>query len=217
MGVDMIRIAHRGSCVKYQENSLSGFEYAVASGIEWIEIDIQNTRDNQFVLLHENPLKTLLPSCRRIDSCRPKVTAELTLLNDILRIHGDHTIFFDIKFKCDESSLREFLGICYENRFCKDYIFGISLPGYGKTIKQIQPDAQTALTRSIPSCIALLSPKKINCCDYILFSRLFCYKFLFRLARRLGKMPIVTTPHTRAVDYSVLAKRMNAFGYYVNI
>lgn len=49
-------IAHRGLSREYPENTLPGFEAAVASGADMIELDITLTADGQFMVIHDDTL-----------------------------------------------------------------------------------------------------------------------------------------------------------------
>ncbi|UTR06824.1 glycerophosphodiester phosphodiesterase [Alkalihalobacillus sp. LMS6] len=44
---------HRGAMGIYPENTLPSFQEALANGVEGIELDVQLTKDNQFVVLHD--------------------------------------------------------------------------------------------------------------------------------------------------------------------
>lgn len=50
-------IAHRASAVKAPENTLSALDYAILSGAHMAEIDIQQTKDGELVLMHDSNLK----------------------------------------------------------------------------------------------------------------------------------------------------------------
>ena len=49
--------AHRGASVKYPENTLSAFVGAKKLGADWIELDVQQTKDKQIVVSHDTNLK----------------------------------------------------------------------------------------------------------------------------------------------------------------
>ncbi len=49
--------AHRGGALMAPENTMSAMEYAVASMSDYAEIDVQETKDDILVLLHDNNLK----------------------------------------------------------------------------------------------------------------------------------------------------------------
>ena len=49
--------AHRGASALYPENTMPAFEGAVELGADWIELDVQQTRDGELVVLHDANLK----------------------------------------------------------------------------------------------------------------------------------------------------------------
>ena len=49
-------IAHRGSSLEAPENTLRAFEFALASGVDGLEIDVQLTGDGEPVVLHDETL-----------------------------------------------------------------------------------------------------------------------------------------------------------------
>jgi len=48
--------AHRGASVKYPENTMSAFKGAKELGADWIELDVQQTKDKQIVVSHDTNL-----------------------------------------------------------------------------------------------------------------------------------------------------------------
>lgn len=48
--------AHRGASVKYPENTMSAFKGAKELGADWIELDVQQTKDRQIVVSHDTNL-----------------------------------------------------------------------------------------------------------------------------------------------------------------
>ena len=50
-------IAHRGASMYAPENSESSLKLASSMGVEWIETDVQITRDNQLVIFHDEKLE----------------------------------------------------------------------------------------------------------------------------------------------------------------
>ncbi|MBD5137480.1 MAG: glycerophosphodiester phosphodiesterase [Lachnospiraceae bacterium] len=49
--------AHRGASAKYPENSMSAFEGAVELGADWIELDVQQTKDGEIIVMHDSNFK----------------------------------------------------------------------------------------------------------------------------------------------------------------
>ena len=50
-------IAHRASAVNAPENTLSALDYAILSGAHMAEIDVQQTKDGELILMHDSNLK----------------------------------------------------------------------------------------------------------------------------------------------------------------
>ena len=49
--------AHRGASVKYPENTMAAFVGAKNLGADWIELDVQQTKDKKIVVSHDTNLK----------------------------------------------------------------------------------------------------------------------------------------------------------------
>src|SRR5205823_7284106 len=46
-------VGHRGAMGHRPENTLASFEYAVAHGADWIELDVHLTRDGALAVIHD--------------------------------------------------------------------------------------------------------------------------------------------------------------------
>jgi glycerophosphoryl diester phosphodiesterase len=75
---EVIVVAHRGAAGAAPENTLASIRRAIEDGADWVEIDVQETRDGQVVVIHDsdfmklsgNPLKVWdgdLAEIRQID------------------------------------------------------------------------------------------------------------------------------------------------------
>lgn len=49
--------AHRGACAFFPENTMAAFSGALDLGADWIELDVQQSRDGQLVVAHDANLK----------------------------------------------------------------------------------------------------------------------------------------------------------------
>jgi glycerophosphoryl diester phosphodiesterase len=57
---DRVQImAHRGASDVAPENTLAAIQAAVAAGADWVEIDVQETRDGEVVVIHDSDLMKL--------------------------------------------------------------------------------------------------------------------------------------------------------------
>lgn len=61
MNIEYVRTmevtAHRGASVSYPENTMRAFEGAKELGADWIELDVQQTKDRQLIVLHDTNFK----------------------------------------------------------------------------------------------------------------------------------------------------------------
>ncbi|MFB8353755.1 glycerophosphodiester phosphodiesterase [Streptomyces niveus] len=56
-GADPLVIAHRGASAYAPENTLAAVDKAEDLGIDWVENDVQRTKDGELVVLHDTDLK----------------------------------------------------------------------------------------------------------------------------------------------------------------
>lgn len=56
---DLEVTAHRGASIDYPENTMSAFIGAKKQGADWIELDVQETKDQKIVVVHDSNLKRI--------------------------------------------------------------------------------------------------------------------------------------------------------------
>ena len=71
-------IAHRGFSSRYIENTLSSVRAALKLGVDFVEIDVQETRDGELIVFHDYQLKRICGVRGRV---RHKTLAEMQRLN----------------------------------------------------------------------------------------------------------------------------------------
>jgi len=59
-------IAHRGASAQAPENTLAAMELAIEQGADWVEIDVQETRQGEVVVIHDSDLKKIGGSGLRV-------------------------------------------------------------------------------------------------------------------------------------------------------
>jgi len=82
-------VAHRGYPTRYPENTLIGYRAAITAGTQWIETDIQLTRDRSVMLYHDATLKRI--------SGLPGSILDLTRA-EVESIQAGHTTVFGDRF-----------------------------------------------------------------------------------------------------------------------
>jgi glycerophosphoryl diester phosphodiesterase len=71
-------IAHRGFSSRYPENTLASVEAALQLGVDFVEIDVQETRDGELIVFHDYRLNRICGVRGRV---RHKTLAEIQQLN----------------------------------------------------------------------------------------------------------------------------------------
>lgn len=61
-------VGHRGVAGQYPENTLVSIQAAIDMGLEWIEVDIQPTQDQQLVVCHDHTIDRCSNGHGRVDS-----------------------------------------------------------------------------------------------------------------------------------------------------
>lgn len=63
----MIIVGHRGVAGRYPENTKSSIEAAINLGLDWVEVDVQPTKDDQLVICHDHTINRCSDGSGRID------------------------------------------------------------------------------------------------------------------------------------------------------
>jgi glycerophosphoryl diester phosphodiesterase len=71
-------IAHRGYSGRYPENTLAAIRAALDLGVDFVEIDVQETCDGELIVFHDYRLRRI---CRVRGKVRDKTLAEIKRLN----------------------------------------------------------------------------------------------------------------------------------------
>ncbi len=95
-------IAHRGFSARYPENTLPAIRAALDLGVDFVEIDVHETRDGEIVVFHDYRLNRL---CGVRGRLRAKSLAELkklnpdipTLAETLLACRGKSRLLIEIK------------------------------------------------------------------------------------------------------------------------
>ncbi len=106
-------VGHRGAKGLAVENTLPGFKLAKKLGVDIIELDVQITKDKQFVVCHDDRLWRVNGSLERISDLtyqelRQQKLSEnntIPLLSEVLTIIDDVPVLVDIKISTELPAL----------------------------------------------------------------------------------------------------------------
>ena len=96
-------IAHRGNSSQAPDNTFASFQQAIHLNVDYIECDVQLTKDLVPVIMHDATIRRILPDCKVHEVCELNWEYLKTL---------DAGSWFDVKYKDERIlSLKEFLSI----------------------------------------------------------------------------------------------------------
>jgi glycerophosphoryl diester phosphodiesterase len=88
-------VGHRGVPALHQENTLAGFRRAAELGVPAIELDVQLTKDNVAVVLHDSHLRRLTGDPRNVGQVTWNELSKLRIRRELpmgVDVHGVRTI-----------------------------------------------------------------------------------------------------------------------------
>lgn len=102
--------AHRGYPVKFPENSLEGFKYAIQHGADGLEFDVHLTKDNVPVIMHDEKIDRTTDGKGRIRDytyqqlCHYHLAngETIPLLKDFLKLVGSNDVTLNLEFKTNQ-------------------------------------------------------------------------------------------------------------------
>jgi glycerophosphoryl diester phosphodiesterase len=83
----MIIIAHRGFSSRYPENTLPAIRAAIRLGVDMVEIDVQQTRDNELVVFHDYRLDRIYGVRKRVRDALRRELPDAPTLSEVLRLN----------------------------------------------------------------------------------------------------------------------------------
>lgn len=104
----MIQVhGHRGARAVMPENTIAAFEYAIAAGVDAIEMDVVVSRDDVVVVSHDAYLKSGLKSGKYIRTLTA-AEAGLPSLSEVFGLAGRGEFLFNIEAKVSEHTPSNF-------------------------------------------------------------------------------------------------------------
>ena len=149
----MIGIAHRGASGHELENSMAAFKRAIELGISVIELDVQRTADNHFVVFHDSMLGRCTESGDKISEVSIKyLREEVRLKNgepipelfEVCQLFKDNNTTTLIELK-NEDSATDVLSIVVEILPWENFIIGSFFHKQIVQLKKSFPQVQTCI------------------------------------------------------------------------
>ena len=158
--------AHRGASKDYPENTMSAFKGAVDAGADWIELDVQQTKDGMVVVSHDASLKRTAGIKRNIydmdyaelemvDVGRKSMGFEhIPTLAEVLIFANENNIKLNIELKPNGHEIELEQDVLYLiNTYYRKDMCIISSLNYDslKRVKELDPGMTTLYTLALAS------------------------------------------------------------------
>ncbi len=188
--MSIIRIAHRGASYEYPENTLLAFRRAMEMGVDYLEVDVQLTRDRQLVVMHDETLERTtngagfvhehsLAEIRELDAGRGE---RVPTLDEVFQLAREHQIRLCVEIKgVDENASLEITNVVVNAiqhaNFVPFAVVTSFFPNALRRAKQLEPHLATLLDPSPQD--GSLTPREI--CEQALaaYANIISYDFQF--------------------------------------
>jgi glycerophosphoryl diester phosphodiesterase len=158
-------IAHRGAAGKAPENTIASMRQAVKDNADWVEIDVQETKDGEVVVIHDSDFMKLsgvstkvwegtLAQLRQIDMggwFDPKFSSERipTLEEVLMEVKGKAKVLIELKYYGHDEKLEQRVVDIVEKADMAENVALMSLKPAGiKKLRTLRPDWETGILLS---------------------------------------------------------------------
>jgi len=204
-GDTVLVIAHRGAAGAAPENTLASVSRAIDDNSDWVEIDVQETRDGEVVVVHDsdfmklagNPLKVWegdLAEIRQIDIGSwfdPAFSDQrVPTLREVLdEIKGRSKLVIELKYYGHDQQLEQrVVDIVEQAGMSRDVVvMSLKLQGIQK-LKELRPDWTAGLLAA--SAVGDLSRLDV---DFLAVNQAMASRAFIRRAHAAGKRVFVWT------------------------
>lgn len=185
-----VRVAHRGASGLFPENTMLAYRRAIEVGVDFLEVDVQLTRDGEIVIMHDETLERTtngagfvhehsLAQLRELDAGRGE---RIPTLGEVFQLAREHTIRLCVEVKgVDEVASVEItkrvVAAIQHAGFVPYTVLTSFFPDALRQAKQVEPRL-AALLDPLPQD-GTLSPREL--CEQTLaaYANLIGYNFQF--------------------------------------
>jgi glycerophosphoryl diester phosphodiesterase len=211
-------MAHRGASLEAPENTMAAIRAAIDSGAQWVEIDVQETRDGEVIVIHDSDLKKIgrvplgvatstLGELQQVDigswfSVEFK-NERIPTLDQVLRLCKDRIrVNIELKYYGAQQKLEQRVAEIVDQNNMADQVVVMSLSLAGiREMRRLRPD----WTLGLLSSVALGNLAELEV-DFLAINARFASRHLIRRIHRQGKEVMVWTVND-PVGMSSMASR----------
>ncbi|UUM31692.1 glycerophosphodiester phosphodiesterase family protein [Vibrio japonicus] len=155
----MIIVGHRGIAGQFPENTKASIMAAIELGLEWVEVDIQPTKDNHLVVCHDHTIDRCSNGVGRIDSFTLNELREfdfggwfsakfqgetIMTLEELLMLAQKHQLKLNLEIKLDKQNVHD---VC---ETLKQNLSTLNIESESILLSSFSPDVIRELHRTLP-------------------------------------------------------------------
>lgn len=208
---------HRGAKREYMENSLHGFISTQNNGIQYIELDVRLSADNELVVVHDENLKRLANTNLNVSKTDAKTLASIKLINAAEGIPTLRQVVeacpqikhwqFEVKTLSTNLSFIDPMSTLINDLDLHEKVTITSLHrGILKAFKFALPHIPRGYVQETPVPQGIKTAKKLGC-DKLILNKNLANKTYIKKAQKKGLHVSVWT-----VNDSNLIKRLQGYG-----
>ncbi|MBC1543129.1 glycerophosphoryl diester phosphodiesterase membrane domain-containing protein [Listeria cossartiae] len=212
-------IAHRGDTMNAVENTVEAIESAAKAGADYSEIDIQETKDHQFVVFHDMTLRRLAGSSKRVADMtlkelqQTKITSgdyssHIASFDEVIKTANKNKIdlLVEVKLHGGESSdmVERLVSLLKKEKVTDKYLVQSLSQPIMEEIEQADPTLKTGIILALN--IGNL-PK--TSADFIVLEDFSINKRLLKQAKQNNKMVFVWTVNKEKLMQMYLRKNVD--------
>lgn len=211
-------MAHRGASAMAPENTLAAIQAAIDAGAHWVEIDVQETADDEIVVIHDSDLKKIAARPLKVaDSSLAELQQvdigtwfsadfsdqRIPTLKSVLELCKDRIgVNIELKYYGRERRLEQSVAEIVEAMGMRDQVMLMSLNYVGiKRMRELRP----AWTLGLLSSVALGNLNELDV-DFLALNAKSASRPRIRNTQGRGKQVMVWTVND-AVGMSVMFSR----------
>lgn len=159
--------AHRGASAEYPENTMSAFKAAAELGADWIELDVQQTKDGRIIVIHDtnfkrttgvnkNTWELTYDEVSRLDAGSffgPDHAGErIPLLSEVVEFARENLVKLNIELKPTghETDFEKMVvDIVAEQNFLEECVITSQVYQVLENVKEYNPDVRTVYVMSL--------------------------------------------------------------------
>ncbi len=196
-------VGHRGAAGLALENTIPSFRMARKLGVDAIELDVQRTRDGEFVVCHDNNLERILNRPEKISNIDyaelSRIKLEngygIPLLRDVLREIPGVPVVLDLKLNHHLEELCTLLDD-YKN----DFTFVTHLNKVVRECKRLRPNIPAFVGRHY-SPLGLMRSIRTHQADGINLNYIWLNPLTYHAAKKLGlQIQVYTVNNVRVAQ-----------------